>query len=41
MKLGPCVDGDDGRRTIVGELLDQQFHARGYLAVPTMRAVEQ
>jgi hypothetical protein len=25
VKWGPCVDGDDGRHTIVGELLDQQF----------------
>jgi hypothetical protein len=25
VKWGPCVDGDDGRHKIVGELLDQQF----------------
>jgi hypothetical protein len=25
VKWGPCADGDDGRHTIVGELLDQQF----------------
>lgn len=25
IKWGPCVDGDDGRHTIVGEVLDQQF----------------
>ena len=25
VKWGPCVDGDDGRHTIVGEVLDQQF----------------
>jgi hypothetical protein len=25
VKWGPCIDGDDGRHTIVGEVLDQQF----------------
>lgn len=25
VKWGSCVDGDDGRHTIVGDLLDQQF----------------
>jgi hypothetical protein len=25
VKWGPCLDGDDGRHTIVGEVLDQQF----------------
>jgi hypothetical protein len=25
VKWGPCIDDDDGRHTIVGEVLDQQF----------------